>query len=398
MRQNADMSPVITNIGIRGYRIVSTEQKETIRVLVEPEREPTRCPCCAGGRLRSKGRYERRVRHSDCFWQQTTIVVRCRRLRCLDCGRTFVPPLPGIRPWRQSSEPYRRWLFELHHAGICASTLAQMQRVGAATINRVYAQFTRLKAAERISRLCPRVLGIDEHSLHRAGSMVTTFCDLKRHRVFDVVQGRSESDLRSFLKSLKGKEKVAVVCIDLSSPYRKMIRAHFPNARIVADRFHVVRIIYQHMLSLARAIAPDLKHHRGYLACLRKRPEELSQKQKQRLADLFSRHPALQPLYEQMHRLRNLINAKHCSKSTCRHLARQFLWQIDQLQRSRLPDLQRLAQTLQLWSEPIACMWRFSRSNAITEGFHRKMKLIQRRAYGFRNFDNYRLRVIAQCG
>jgi transposase len=43
-------------------------------------------------------------------------------------------------------------------------------------------------------------------------------------------------------------------------------------------------------------------------------------------------------------------------------------------------------------------MWRFSRSNAITEGFHRKMKLIQRRAYGFRNFENYRLRVIAQCG
>jgi transposase len=43
-------------------------------------------------------------------------------------------------------------------------------------------------------------------------------------------------------------------------------------------------------------------------------------------------------------------------------------------------------------------MWRFARNNGITEGFHRKMKLIQRRAYGFRNFENYRLRVIAQCG
>ena len=46
----------------------------------------------------------------------------------------------------------------------------------------------------------------------------------------------------------------------------------------------------------------------------------------------------------------------------------------------------------------IAAMWRFRKSNSITEGFHRKMKLIQRRAYGFRNFNNYRLRVIAQCG
>jgi len=398
MRRKADMSPVFRDIGIKGYRIVSTEEKETFRVNVELEREPTSCPCCAGGRLRSKGRYERRVRHLDCFWRRATMVVRCRRLRCMDCERTFVPPLPGIRPWRQSSEPFRRRLFEWHHAGICASNLATEQRIGAATVNRIYAQFTRLKAAERISRLCPRVLGIDEHSLHRSAGMVTTFCDLKRHRVFDVVPGRSISDLRGFLKTLKGKEKVAVVCIDLSSPYRNMIKRFFPNARIVADRFHVVRIIYQHMISLARSIAPDLKHHRGYLACMRKRPEELSEPQKRRLDELFKRHPALQPLYEQMHQLRQLMNRKNCTRKQCRKPAHQLLWHINQLKRSGLAALQRLAQTLQSWAEPIACMWRFSKNNAITEGFHRKMKLIQRRAYGFRNFENYRLRVIAQCG
>jgi transposase len=43
-------------------------------------------------------------------------------------------------------------------------------------------------------------------------------------------------------------------------------------------------------------------------------------------------------------------------------------------------------------------MWRFTRNKGIAEGFPRKMKLIQRRAYGFRNFPNYRLRVIANCG
>jgi transposase len=59
---------------------------------------------------------------------------------------------------------------------------------------------------------------------------------------------------------------------------------------------------------------------------------------------------------------------------------------------------QTLARTLQDWSQEIARMWRFTRNNGITEGFHRKMKLIQRRAYGFRSFENYRLRVIAQCG
>ncbi len=52
---------------------------------------------------------------------------------------------------------------------------------------------------------------------------------------------------------------------------------------------------------------------------------------------------------------------------------------------------------LRQWYEPIIRMWRFSLNNGITEGFHRKMKLIQRRAYGFRNFQNYRLRVLVEC-
>ena len=57
-----------------------------------------------------------------------------------------------------------------------------------------------------------------------------------------------------------------------------------------------------------------------------------------------------------------------------------------------------LGRTLELWKEEIARMFRFSKNNGITEGFHRKMKLIQRRAYGFRNFENYRLRVRVLCG
>ena len=81
-----------------------------------------------------------------------------------------------------------------------------------------------------------------------------------------------------------------------------------------------------------------------------------------------------------------------------RLLPEPLLYSIEQLRQSGFAALVTLAHTLASWSEEIACMWRFTKNNAITEGFHRKMKLIQRRAYGFRNFQNYRLRVIAQCG
>jgi transposase len=56
-----------------------------------------------------------------------------------------------------------------------------------------------------------------------------------------------------------------------------------------------------------------------------------------------------------------------------------------------------LGQTLHSWTQEIAAMWRFTRHNAITEGSHNKMELISRQAYGFRNFENYRLRVKVLC-
>ena len=76
----------------------------------------------------------------------------------------------------------------------------------------------------------------------------------------------------------------------------------------------------------------------------------------------------------------------------------QGLAELDQLRQAGLAQLVQLGQTLHSWSEQIAAMWRFTRNNGITEGFHNKMELINRQAFGFRNFQNYRLRVKVLCG
>jgi len=393
------MSPVYYRIGIKGYRVLSSEHEDQLVVHVAPStRTKVSCPCCAGVRLRSKGRYQRQARHLDCFDVSSRLVIHGRRYRCYDCRRTFVQPLPGLLPGRRSTEPYRQRIYQQHHEGIAASSMARIEGIGGATVSRIYSQFTRRKAAERLSLQCPLVLGIDEHTLHKGLRFATTFTDLKNHRVFDIVPGRSEADLRPYLARLQGREKVRVVCIDLSSPYRRLIAQCFPNAIIVADRFHVIRLIIHHFMELVRQVAPNIKNHRGLLAALRKRPDNLTDLDRLRLHQLFDKYPALQPLYEKMHSIRSLMNRKHQTKRQCRPLVNELLQMIDQLQASAFAPLVTLAKTLHSWQQPIAAMWRFTKNNGITEGFHRKMKLIQRRAYGFRNFQNYRLRVIAQCG
>ena len=387
-------------IGLEGYELLRIQEAKDLQLHVQlkDELEPKQCPYCGACRLHSKGRYVRTARHLSCLGHERVLKVSTRRFKCLDCQRSFLPDLPGILPYRHSSEPFRNSIFTAHQQGVCASTVASERGVGSATVERIYHQFTVRKASERTSLDCPAYLGIDEHTLHKGQRFCTTFCDLKNHRVFEVQPGRSESELEDFLCSLKGRDKVRVICIDLSSTYRRLVKKWFPNARIVADRFHVVRLIYHHCLQLARALVPELKNHRGALAALRKAPERLNDKQRQRRDQLLKDYPQLKPLYIQMHQLRKLMNRKSRTKAQCKKHINELLNRMQWCQRSALAPLQILAGTLTEWEDAIVCMWRFRKNNSITEGFHRKMKLIQRRAYGFKNFNNYRLRVIAQCG
>jgi transposase len=385
-------------LAMKGYRLLRVENKPEVLIEVEPEQPPDTCLCCGASRLHSKGRYERRVRHLDLCGRPTQLLVQCRRYQCCQCRRSFVQPLPGIRPGRHSSEPLRQHVYQLHHDGICTATLALRRDMGEATVGRIYAQFTERKAKERLSLECPSILGIDEHSLHRRQRFATTFCDLKNHRVFDITPGKREADLQGFLGGLRGRDKVRVVCIDLSSSYRALIRRWFPRAMIVADRFHVVRVAMRHLLGLARQVYPQLAWKLSWLTLLRTRGDRLDPEQRLRLAAVFRQQPALEPIYQLKERLCALLCRRSQTKAQCPALVAQLLGFIQTLTTSGFELAKTLAKTLSDWREEIARMWRFTRNNGITEGFHRKMKLIQRRAYGFRNFSNYRLRVIAQCG
>ena len=80
-----------------------------------------------------------------------------------------------------------------------------------------------------------------------------------------------------------------------------------------------------------------------------------------------------------------------------KELIPQFLKMIDQLKETPFESLRSLGKTLDRWKEEIVRMWRFRKTNSITEGLHNKMEVISRRSYGFRNFQNYRLRVKVLC-
>lgn len=359
---------------------------------------PVACPACNGKDLRTKDRIERQLRHESLGRRKTWLHLVLRKYHCLSCGRYFRARMPGILPYRRSTEHFRREVCLNHRDGISQAQLRRNSHIGTATVERWF--HDHLERQERMfsGRECPEELGIDEHFFTKKKGYVTTFCDLKKHRVFELALGRTEEALEPFLKRLKGRERVRVVCIDLSSSYRAIVRKYFPNARIVSDRFHVIRTVLRHFLETWKQLDPEGRRNRGLLSLMRRHGSKLRPDQKLRLDRYLDAHPAIRIVYEAKEALCALLKIKCRTKKNSQPLIRRLLDWIWKLRYSGLPPMETLADTLDNWSAEIACMWRFTKNNGITEGFHTKMEMIQRRAFGFKNFENYRLRVIVLCG
>lgn len=388
------MSPLDSILGLPGISIERVERKQQLHVWAMPSQRP-RCRYCSGNTLRIKATYHRVLKHTRQANQIMVLHLSVPKYHCTRCQRYFRHCFDGIRPRLRATESYRLEVFEAHDGGVTQRKLSLTHQVSSATVERWYRHYIEQRVSELSGRNCPRVLGIDEHFFTRKKGYATTLVDLKNHKVFDVVLGRSESSLRQYLSHLPGREHVQVVVMDLSETYRAIVHKYFPNAQIVADRFHVVRLVNQHFLKLWNTQDPVGRKNRGLLSLIRRHHWRLKPEQRQRLDLYLNAYPVLKSLYYAKQQLNGFLVLKTLNAKRAKALLPKFLRLIEQFAESPAREL---ASTLKSWLEPIVRMWRFSKSNGITEGFHTKMEMISRRAFGFRNFENYRLRVLALCG
>ena len=384
-------------LGLPQYEISKVERSGGTITISARYSGSISCPQCGSQRLRNKGWCHRRVRHDDWGFRQCVLELQLRKSRCLDCQRYFRQHLPGILPGQRASESFQQMIYQLHLDGINRSCLGRRKGIGAATVQRYFVHHLQRRARQDHPRLCPQILGIDEHFFTRKKGYATTLCDLKNHRIYDITLGRSEAALESYFLSLEGKERVRVVCIDLAAVYRSLIKAQFPNAVIVADRFHVIRLVNHHFLACWRELDPAGSKNRGLLSLMRRHRRNLKPDQEVRLLAYLAQHPAFSLIYRFKQRLCDLLLLKQKTRRQCQKLIPRFLRSIVDLRQSALAPLVTLGDTLHSWREEILRMWRFTRNNGITEGFHNKMETITRQAYGFRNFENYRQRVQVLC-
>ncbi len=311
-------------LDLPGFKILDVLGNNHITLRVEYEGK-IKCPSCSGSNLRIKDSFMRRIKHVLYGQRPSDLVVKAHKYLCRSCGKYFNSRFPGVQPRRRASEPCRNEVTKLHHNGWTQRSLCKHLGLGSATVERWYQDHFRVKNNEFKSALCPKVMGIDEHYFTRKEGFATTIADLTRHKVFDVTLGRSEKALGPFCKKLKGKEQVRVVLMDLSETYRSIAKKHFTNAMIVADRFHVIRIVNHRFVKTWAELDDVGSKHRGLISLMRRHPDRMREDQRINLHKYLNEIPGLINLYIVWQDLLRLLRMSRLNKKQCKDIIPEYL-------------------------------------------------------------------------
>lgn len=243
-----------------------------------------------------------------------------------------------------------------------------------------------------------RAVCFDEISLHRGhGKFVLVISAPELGLVLDVLPDRNKETLLKWLEE-RGSEWCAAVqyaCSDMWDAYQQAAEQKLPNARRVVDRFHVMKNLNDALTKARRAIQKDADDKtkellKGCRWLLVKNCENLTEEQEKQLAAMLEASPELKQCYELKEAFRNLFNQNLTPKAAEKRLLR---W-IAKVEATASKALKSFINTLRNWWQQILNYFDGRFSNGFAEGVNLKIKMLNRRGYGYRNFNSFRLHVL----
>ena len=353
------------------------------------------CPKCASRCYARAGRCTTIVRDEPLRQMGLWLKIHKHRYDCKSCKKPFTEPVSIVWPRRRTTQRFRKFIGGLCENIVDLKRVRSLHQISSGFIYEVYYSQISIKLRERMNMSWPEVLGIDEHFFRRVKGegteFVTMLTDVKKRRLFDIALGKNTKSLLEQLVQIPGRENVKIVVMDLSSGYRAFAQKLFPNAKIVADKFHVLRLPSPMLIKFGRQIhghRQDLKTRRKLLY----NRNNLDYFVRQDIDRYLKDHPALNEIYRAKEKLHQIYRTRGVERAT-----KALTKFIGELKESKIEDLKRLGRTLKKWSAQVLLYFEYRYTNAITECLNNRGKLVQKRGYGFKSFKNYRLRVLSAC-
>jgi transposase len=351
------------------------------------------CPFCSHPGPRIHQHYERRIKDADIRGKIPTLVIRLRRYRCSKCHKTFSEQVPGIKPRARITQRMKREIYWSCENFRDLSKVRKHTTCGSSTIYKTYYSQLELKQRERMNTPWPKSIGIDEHAFNTNKerghkNFVTLIIDHKKSKPRELLPSRNSGELQQMLAHIPGRENVKNVTMDMSGTYRSFVKNFFPSAQITVDHFHVVRLLHPAINRRRKAITGD-KRKNPLRKLLLKNGHKLEVFDRKTIRKWLEGHPELEAIYTAKEALHTLYRCRGYKR------AKQSMQKLlDWLAHQEIKELQTLRRTLMSWRVEILNYFKTGLTNAKTEGHNNVAKSVIKASYGFKNFGNYRLRIL----
>ena len=404
-------------VGLKDVRVLAYERwGPRVELLIEQVVGEVPCPVC-GRQARVK---ERPVVHYvdlPVYGTPMSLAWKKHRMRCVNRGcakKSFVLEDHRIAA-KQCLLTTRaaKWATRQVGGGRTVQEVADELACDWHTINDAVLTYGEaLIAADHKRMNKTSAIGLDETSFVRMGTKAhtayaTTVADVEHHQIIDILPSRTYTDVAAWLdKRPKGwKERITYGALDMSSAYAAVYSVVLPRATQVIDPFHVVSLANRCLDAVRRRVQSEQTGHRGrrddplYRArrVLLLGEEKLDDKARERLwslLELGDPHGEVAIAHRIKERVRDFYRTADLDE------ARAMLEDLQRhcVKKAMPPEVQKLGRTIKHWFDKIVNFHLARVSNGPTEALNNLIKRIKRIGFGFRNFENYRIRALLYAG
>lgn len=384
--------------GLLGYQYQKTVFKDgKMFVYVRKHPGKLRCPDCDSHQLVLKGTITRTFKSVPIGKKQIILVVVVQRVQCNQCRCLKQVKLGFADAKKRYTRAFARYVLELSdhmtiydvatHLNISWDTVKDIQK------GHLLKHFSKPKVTDL------KQIAIDEISIGKRHRYLTIVLDLETGAVVFIGDGRGCDSLEPFWKKIKrAKAKIEAVAMDMSPAYISAVRNHLPDAVIVFDHFHIIKLFNDKLSELRRQLYHETTHTikcealKGIRWILLKNPENLDEKknEKERLEQALRINKPLAAAYYLKEDLRQIWDQD--TKQQAEIMLNDW---VTRASASGVTILKRIANTIGSHRTGILAYYDFPISTGPLEGTNTKIKTMQRVSYGFRDKEFFKLKILA---
>lgn len=379
-------------LNLQSLKVVELKENEhgDYQIKVEAVAPPPACHHCGCiANIQRFGTRQQLYMDTPMHGKRVGLMVDRQRYRCKDCGTVFIEPLPDMDDKRLAT---KRLVEYIEKQSLKRTFVSISDEVGVneKTVRNIFRDYVN-HLEETVRFETPRCLGIDEiHILHKPRCVLA---NIEENTIIDMLENRNKDTVIRYLQRLPNKDNIQYVSMDMWNPYRDAVKAVLPNAKIVIDKFHVVRMANNALEEIRKSFRAEMepKQRRRLMNdryVLLKREHDLDARGQLLLEIWTAQFPRLRQAYDLKEAFFKIWDIDNFLEAYNAY---------DQWKKSIPPEMEKafkpILTALTNWEEEVFNYFHHPITNAYTESLNSLIRVVNRLGRGY-SFDALRAKIL----